>query len=144
MCRNDGRRPDGVTLIPFERGKALVWDGTVVDTPAPSYVDAGSHTQGSAVARAEALKLQKYSDLALEYYVSPLAFETLGGPGPATRSLLTTVGQLLYETTGCWRAPQFLLQKLSMDVQRGNVAAVMGTLQDYRGPSLGCPTDGRT
>ena len=141
MCRSDGRRPDGVTLIPFERGKALVWDGTVVDTLAPSYVDAGSLTPliVSAVTRAEGHKVQKYADLAAEYFVSPLTFETLGGPGPQTKTLLVTVGQLLMEATGCSRAGEFLLQRLSLDVQRGNAAAVMGTLQGYHGPHLGLP-----
>ena len=126
-------------MIPFERGKALVWDGTVVDTLAPSYVDAGSLSPGAAVSRAETLKVQKYNDLAAEYLFSPLAFETLGGPGPLTRDLLMSVGQRLEEATGCHRAGDFLLQKLSLDVQRGNAAAVMGTLQAYQGPQLALP-----
>jgi len=29
---NDGRRPDGLTLGPWYRGRSLVWDTTVVDT----------------------------------------------------------------------------------------------------------------
>ena len=49
LCRNDGKWPHGITLIPFERGKSLVWDGTVVDTVAPSYADACSGTPGNAV-----------------------------------------------------------------------------------------------
>jgi len=28
----DGRRPDGAIIIPWSRGKALVWDVTVPDT----------------------------------------------------------------------------------------------------------------
>ena len=63
LCRGDGRPPDGMTFIPFERGRALAWDGTAVDTQDPSYVDAGSTIPGIAGVRAEALKLQKYSDL---------------------------------------------------------------------------------
>ena len=46
---------DGVTLIPFERGKALIWGGTVVDTLALSYVDAGNQTSSTAVSKAETL-----------------------------------------------------------------------------------------
>ena len=125
-----------MTLIPFERGKALVWDATVVDTLAPSYVDAGSSSAGAAGSRAEARKLQKYSDLTANYLVAPLAFETLGAPAPATSALLDTVGQLIEETTGCKRAREYLLQRLSLEVQRGNAAAVMGTMASYRGPPL--------
>ena len=32
LDRGDGKRPDGLTVFPWEFGKALVWDVTVVDT----------------------------------------------------------------------------------------------------------------
>ena len=31
MYRNDGKRPDGITMVPWERGKLLVWDATCSD-----------------------------------------------------------------------------------------------------------------
>ena len=63
------------------------WGGDRPASHLPKHVEAASHTAGSAVARAESLKLQKYSDLAAEYFVSPLAYETLGGPGLLRRRL---------------------------------------------------------
>src|SRR5689334_24625407 len=36
--REDGKRPDGMTLVPWKRGRALVWDFTCRDTFAPSYI----------------------------------------------------------------------------------------------------------
>ena len=39
LVRKDRKRPDGLTLIPWQGGKSLVWDVTVVSTLAQSYVD---------------------------------------------------------------------------------------------------------
>jgi hypothetical protein len=38
LSRDDGKRPDGMTLVPWNKGQPLVWDVTVVDTLADSYV----------------------------------------------------------------------------------------------------------
>ena len=44
LSRTDGKRPDGLTLIPWQVGKNLVslWDVTVVDTIANSYLTSTS------------------------------------------------------------------------------------------------------
>ena len=49
---SDGKRPDGVTVIPWKNGRALVWDVTCADTFATSYVSLASTGAG------------QYSDLA--------------------------------------------------------------------------------
>jgi hypothetical protein len=37
--RDDGKRPDGMTLVPWiKKGQPLVWDVTIVDILADSYV----------------------------------------------------------------------------------------------------------
>ena len=38
LCRHDGKRSDGLSLIKWQNGKPLVWDVTVVSTLADSYV----------------------------------------------------------------------------------------------------------
>ena len=30
LCRSDGKRPDGLTVVPWQSGRSLVWDVTVV------------------------------------------------------------------------------------------------------------------
>jgi hypothetical protein len=38
LSRDDGKRPDGMTLVPWIKGQPLVWDVAVGDTLAESYV----------------------------------------------------------------------------------------------------------
>ena len=37
LYRSDGKRPDGITVVPWKNRKLLVWDATCPDTFAPSY-----------------------------------------------------------------------------------------------------------
>jgi hypothetical protein len=46
LSRDDGKRPDGMTLVPWIKVK--VWDVTVVDTLAGSYVLKTSEVSGFA------------------------------------------------------------------------------------------------
>ena len=41
LTRSNGKRPDGLTLIPWSGGKAVAWDVTVASTCAASYVQVG-------------------------------------------------------------------------------------------------------
>ena len=64
LYRNDGKRPDGVTMIPWEMGKQLVWDVTVVDDLSPSRLNQGSLCNpGTTVIEAEVRKIEKYREL---------------------------------------------------------------------------------
>jgi len=36
LLRTDGKRPDGVTLIPWKDGRCVTWDVTVTDMMAQS------------------------------------------------------------------------------------------------------------
>lgn len=58
MFRDDRKRPDGLTLVPWQNGRCLTWDATVVDSPATSYLSSTSSLSGSA-AEAEAKQIRK-------------------------------------------------------------------------------------
>ena len=67
LCRNDGKCPDGLTLIPWQGGKLLVWDATVVTPLASSYVDREATGAGVVSDLAADRKLHKYSGLFSAY-----------------------------------------------------------------------------
>ena len=56
--RSDGKRPDGMTLLPWSTGKCAVWDVTVIDTMDNSYLNSTSITAGGATEIAAAQKLE--------------------------------------------------------------------------------------
>jgi len=64
LVRQDGKRPDGLlSLIPWQSGKSLAWDVTVVRTLAQSYVDRTATGVGMVAELAAERKLIKYSNL---------------------------------------------------------------------------------
>jgi len=48
LLRSDGKRPDGLTLIPWQNGRSVTWDVTVTDTVAQSYLPVTSASSGGA------------------------------------------------------------------------------------------------
>ena len=88
LNRGDGRRPDGVTIFPYSRGKSLCWDATCVDTFCSGSVIDSALEPGSAAARAEELKREKYRSLTDRYVFEPVAVETTGVFGPSTQIFL--------------------------------------------------------
>ena len=71
-------RPDGITLLPFSRGKTLAWDATCVNTFTRSLVNHSATEVGYAATKAEDAKRAKYLGLADRHRFEPAAFETTG------------------------------------------------------------------
>ena len=126
LLRSDGKRPDGVTLAPWKCGQLLVWDATCPDTFAPSYRTHATSEPGRVAALAEDRKVDKYRDLPRSHLFCPLSIETMGAMGPRSLELVREVGRRIALETGEPRSTDFLLQRLSVAVQRGNCASVLG------------------
>ena len=72
--RTDGLQLDGLTLVPWKRGRSFLWDFTCVDTFTPTHLPATSVATTDAVA----FKHRTYIDLAQRYLFVPVAVETSG------------------------------------------------------------------
>lgn len=128
LCGRSDKRPDGVTQIPWRRGRCLAWDATCPNTFAQSYVQTTSNVAGSAAAGAEQKKQQKYSDMNIDVDFVPFAIETSGVWGEEALRLVNEIGRRIAEVTHEPRSTAFLRQRISVAVQRGNAACINGTL----------------
>ena len=127
LMRSDGKRPDGLTLVPWQRGRCLTWDVTVVDTFAASYLAANSFAAGGASAAAVARKSSKYAGLASSYIFMPIALETLGTINPEAIDFFVELGHRISAISNDSRETSFLFQRLSILVQRFNAVAFRGS-----------------
>jgi hypothetical protein len=131
LSRDDGKRPDGMTLVPWIKGQPLVWDVTVVDTLADSYVLKSSEVSGSAAEMACKRKHSKYSSIISSNYVfKGLAFETLGPWCKEAIDFINVIGNRLIAESGDSNSKKFLFERISRAIQRGNAASIRGTFPD--------------
>ena len=76
LSRDDGKRTDEATLIPWARGKAVAWDDTVVDTFTQSHIGDTFSLAGAASNHAATLKTSKYANITDTNIFVPFAIET--------------------------------------------------------------------
>ena len=133
LLRSDGKRPDGLTLIPWSAGKAVTWDVTVIHCLADSYIDS-YHSPGDAAELAAERNIEKYASMPAAYIFQPIAFETMGAVNSSGISFLRAVGRRLSEVNGDRRATEFLFQRLSVSLQRYNAVAFRGSFEIFPDP----------
>ena len=82
---------------------------------------------GAVAAAAEERKKRKYSHLDQCHLFVPVAIETTGGFGPETMEFLQELGRHLQLVSADHNSTSYLIQRLSVAVQRGNAASVLGS-----------------
>ena len=113
-------------MIPWEMGKQLVWDVTVVDALAPGRLNQGSlFNPGTTATEAEARKIEKYRELTDNGYIfQPVALEVQCSLGESSGTFITRLCKMLCRSHDDQRADSFLKQRISMALQIGNVVDV--------------------
>ena len=111
-----------------------MWDVTCLDTFAPSHLSRTTSEAGAVAALAERSKHEKYLDFDQCHIFTPVAIETAGLFGPETFSFLRELGCCLKQVTRETKSFSYLQQRLSIAVQRGNAAAVMGSMKSTTSP----------
>jgi len=120
LLRTDGKRPDGLTLIPWQSGKSLCWDVTVTCPLADSYVTRAAQEAGAVTELAASRKLKKYANIDARYLCEPIAVETLGVISTSACHLLNDLGRRLTVNSIEARETGFLYQRISVLIQRYN------------------------
>jgi len=105
-----------------------------VDTFAQGHYKDFSRQAGFAATKAEAAKCQKYpkqltKNLQSNYHFPPVAFETTGVYGKSTAPFLSGLAKKLVDVSGDPRECQWLHQRLSLAVVRGNAASILACVR---------------
>ena len=131
LCREDAKRPDGMTLIPWEECCPLLWDFTSYNTRSVTPCQGCKGSGGGCQIRRRDEMPQVHHSYQPICVLSSL-YRIAGGLGDGVKLLVRKIGQRVTEITGEPRSTSFLVQRLALDVQRGNAASVLGTLPATR------------
>ena len=114
--------------MPWANGRCMVWDFTCPDTLAASYLNRAVVSPGAVANDAEDRKSSKYRSLAGYYSFKPVAVETLGALGEEASAFFQDLGRRITAVTAETCSFQFLMQRLSVTLQRSNAACILGTV----------------
>jgi len=131
LNRQDGKRPDGLTLIPWHGGRSLVWDVTVVSpfiAASYMYVDRAATDAGTVADMTATRKTEKYSTLSLAYRFEPIAVENLFVFSSTTLKVISELGRPICVLTGDAKEASYLFQRIFIMLQRFNSVLLHDTL----------------
>ena len=129
LSREDAKRPDGATLIPWARGKPMVWDVTVPDTYAQFHLDSTSLQAGAAADNAAITKKTKYTGITDTHIFIPVAIETGGSWNAETTELIQDIEKRITIINGDPREMAYLFQRITAAIQKANTLIYQSTFQ---------------
>jgi len=121
LLRSDNKRPDGLILIPWRDDSCATWDVTVkpTDTVASSYLSISSACAAAAAEAVSKRKEDEYTEIACNYHLLPIAFETFGPIIQVVTDFISALGHRILSITDDLRE-SFLSRRLSVAIQRFN------------------------
>ena len=90
---DDGKRPDGVTYIPWTGGSVLEWDFTCVSRQAQRNINDGFHDGPSVANLTEEKKRSLYSGLPRSCQFVPISVENVRGISESSYRTLSVIGR---------------------------------------------------
>ena len=129
-------RSDGASTLSWARGRCLAWDVTAPETLAQCHLHVSAGCAGSAATNAEATKVAKYAAFSNTHVFVLLAFETLGAWGEQAKVFVAQLGRRITGVMADVRETDFLRQRLSVAIQRGNALAIRGSLGLHKNSAL--------
>ena len=132
LLENSSRRPDGVTLVPWERGKCLAWDVNIRHSTAMSYLKSVVENNRPICDEAEEQKQRKYSDLNINYIFQPICFDTHGAVGKSTSAFLKRLSKVQKKLNDEENKLKqfFLWQRLSIILQKANAFYISSSVRN--------------
>ena len=117
--------------MPWRNGRCPIWDVTCPDTLAASFLDKAVSGPGVVATEAETRKKHKYSTVDDSVFIfQPIAIETSVLFGENAIDFFNDLGNQMRTVSQDARAGMFLKQRLSVAMQRGNAACILGTIAD--------------
>ncbi|KAF2885931.1 hypothetical protein ILUMI_20238 [Ignelater luminosus] len=128
LSRTDNKRLDGMTHFSWSEGKPLVWNFTCINTLAPCCTQQLISKPGLIAELAANKKRAKYVDIEEQGYLFvPIAVETIGPWSLNAIKLIKDIGHKIRILTDDKRSSSYLIQRISLEIQRRNASCVLNT-----------------